>query len=108
MKSRKTATLLKNLIVSQRRLKKVSYPAHIPYPQHHELASKFPSNTNKYDVFIPRNFALLVISGMRLKNMRMQKIPCCIKKFAVTEVDPCGGVEKHPTGVWYETDKYCP
>ena len=36
----------------------------------------------------------------------MQKTPCCIKKFAVTEVDPCGGVEKHPTGVWYEIDKY--
>ena len=48
--------------------KKVSYPAHIPYPQHHELASKFPSNTEKYDVFIPRKLALLVISGMRLKT----------------------------------------
>ena len=32
--------------------------------------------------------------------------PCCIEKFAVTEVDPCGGVAKHPTGVWYEIDKY--
>ena len=68
MKSRKTATLLKNSIVSQRRLKEVSYPAHIPYPQHHERASKLPSNTEKYDVFIPRKLALLVISGMRLKT----------------------------------------
>ena len=47
---------------------KISYPANISYPQHHELASKFPSNTEKYDVFIPKNLALLVISGMRLKT----------------------------------------
>ena len=67
------ATPLKNLIVSQRRLRKVSYLAHIPYPQHHELENKFPSNKKKYDVFIPRNLALLVISGMRLKNRRMRK-----------------------------------
>ena len=66
------ATPLKNLIVSQRRLREVSYPAHISYPQHHELENKFPSN-KKYDVFIPVNLALLVISGMRLKNRRMQK-----------------------------------
>ena len=29
----------------------------------------------------------------------MQKTPCCIKKFAVTEVDPCGGVEKQGFGM---------
>ena len=61
------ASPLKNLIVSQRRLRKVSYPAHIPYPQHHELENKLSSN-KKYDMFIPRNLALLVISGMRLKT----------------------------------------
>ena len=33
------ATPLKNLIVSQRRLRKVSYPAHIPYAQPHERAN---------------------------------------------------------------------
>ena len=32
--------------------------------------------------------------------------PCCVKKSAVTEVDPCGGVEKHPTRIRYEIDKY--
>ena len=68
MISRKKATPLTNLIVAQRRLRKVSYPVYIPYPQPHELANKFPSNKKKYDVFIPRNLALLVISGMRLKK----------------------------------------
>ena len=31
-------------------------------------------------------------------------MPCCFKKSAITEVDPCGQVEKYSTR--YEIDKY--
>ena len=30
-----------------------------------------------------------------------------LKKSAVSEVDPCGGMEKHPTRIRYEINKYC-
>ena len=32
--------------------------------------------------------------------------PCCFKNSAVTEVDPCGGVEEHHTRIHYEIKKY--
>ena len=48
--------------------------------------------------------ALLVTSGMRLKQACAA---CCFKKSAVTEVDPYGGVEKHPTRAYYEINMFC-
>ena len=29
-------------------------------------------------------------------------MPRCFKKAAITEIDPCGRVEKHPTWIRYE------
>ena len=48
-----------------------------------------------------QEISLLVIAGIRYAET-----PCCFKKSAVTEVDPCGGVEKHPTRIRYEINKY--
>ena len=95
----------KNLIVSQRRLRKVSYPAHIPYAQLHELANKFPSN-KKIMTCLFQEFSVIGHLWDAFKKQAYAETPCCIKKLAVTEVDPCGGVDNHPTGVWYEIDKY--
>ena len=82
------ATPLKNLIVSQRRLRKVSYPAHIPYPQHHELENKFPSNKKIWRVY-SKKFSVIGHLWDAFKKQAYAETPCCIKKFAVTEVDPC-------------------
>ena len=49
--------------------------------------------------------ALLVISEMRLKQACAETL-CCLKKSAVTEVDPFGGVAKHPTKICYKINKY--
>ena len=32
--------------------------------------------------------------------------PRCFKKSAVSEVDPCGGVKKHPTSISYGINEY--
>ena len=48
-----------------------------------------------------QEIAVLVISGVRLKTG-----VCGSKKSAVSEVDPCGGVEKHSTRIRYEINKY--
>ena len=87
MKSRKKATPLKNLIVSQRHLRKVSYPAHIPYPQPHELANKFPSNKKKTAYVYFKKFNVIGHLWDAFKKQAYAETPCCIKKFAVTEVD---------------------
>ena len=81
---------------------KISYQARIPYPQHHELANKF-SGYKKSQMCLVQEVALLVTSGMRLKTGVCGITSwCCFKKSAITEEDPCGGVEKHPTRTRYE------
>ena len=51
---------------------------------------------------------LLVTSGMRLKTgVCGITVTVLFKKSAVTEVDPYGGVEKHPTRTRYEINMFC-
>ena len=83
---------------------KVSYSAHIPYPQPYEPANKFSSNKKSYDVFSPRNSVTSHLWGA-FKN-RCVTNTVFLKKSTVSEVDPCGGVEKHPTMIRYEINEY--
>ena len=92
------------------RLRKVSYPAHISYPQPHELEIKFSSNKKSYDVFSPRNNVIRHLKDdfqkkkKKKKNKKKQacaESSCCFEKSAVTQVDPCVGVEKHPARIRY-------
>ena len=79
---------------------KVSYPAHIPYPQPHKLADKFSSNKNQMMC------GVIGQSWDAFEKHAYAETPCCFKKSAVPEVDPCGGVEKHCTRIRYEINKY--
>ena len=105
MKSRKKATTLKNSKVSysgsQKSIISSSYPVHQP----HELANKFSSIKKIIMMCLVQEISLLVISEMRIKQA-CAETSCCLKKSAVSEVDPCGGVEKNPTRIRYEINKY--
>ena len=69
----------------------------IPNPT--SLQVSFLAIKKNHMMCLTQEIALLVISGLSLKKKKQAcaESPCCFKKSAVIEVDPCGGVEKHPT-----------
>ena len=70
----------------------------MPNPTNLQLS--FQAIQKSYDVFSPRNSVI----GHLWDAFKKQA--CCLKKSAVTGVDPCGGRESHPTRIRYKINKY--